>query len=637
MSQTPSSRDVPEFTLRAVLCGLVFGALFGAANAYLGLKAGLTVSTSIPIAVLSVAAFRWIGARGDPLLEANMSQTIGSASSSLASGTIFTIPALFMWGMEPSLVQVAALAACGGVLGILAMVPLRRLLIAQAGGDLPYPEGRACADVLQATRGASNEGRWVFAGLALGAAVKLAISWAHVAPDEIAFAVPALPNGSLALRIAPALLAVGYIVGFRASSVMVAGSLVTALVLLPLATKAHLAGGESAIARLIASDAGRAVDPGAAAGASVALGAKAVKDAFLTFMGAGAVAAAGAVTVVRTAPTMARSLAAVWAGVRKSAVRTLAERTDRDLPAGVIVGGVAAVVLVLAIVPGIFAGEMPWTGRAVAALGVAVFAFVFVPVSSRLVGLIGVSSNPTSAMALITLTGTAAAFLALGWTGELAKAAVLTVGTVVCVAASKAGDISQDLKTGWLVGGTPVRQQAGQLLAAGVACWAVAGAMLALGYGEGFGEHGLQAPQAKLMKTVVETVLGEELPWDLLLGGAALSLIGTLAGLPALPFALGIYLPLATMAAVFAGGVIRKLTDRGVAAGAADRGILCASGLVAGEGLAGVAVAGYAFATGAVRGGAPAAPVGFELALGLALLAAAAALIAYAARRSRPR
>lgn len=618
MAASPDPRpNVRELTLQAVLAGLVFGVLFGAANAYLGLKAGLTVSTSIPIAVLSAMSFRALSRGGGSILEANLAQTIGSASSSLASGTIFTIPALFMWGFAPSTVQVALLAFLGGVLGVLAMVPLRRLLIVQADAELPYPEGRACAEVLRATESGAGGGRWIVAGIALGAAIKLALTAAHLLPEEVATQLAFLPNASLSIKIAPALLAVGYIVGFRSSSVMVAGSLISAVVLVPLVTKAHAVGG---------------------AGADAAqLGIKAVKDGYITYIGAGAVAAAALVTIARTGPTMARSLAAVWAGMRKGGSGAQADRTDRDLPAPFLVAGIALLVVALATIPDLFAGDLPLRGRVFAALGVALFGLVFVPVSSRLVGLIGVSSNPTSAMALITLAGTSGVFLLLGWRDLEARAAVLTVGTVVCVAASKAGDISQDLKTGWLVRGTPRIQQAGQLLAAAVACWAVALVVVAIGHGpEGFGEGGMPAPQARLMKTVVEAVLGAELPWDLLGVGGGLSLVGTLAGLPALPLALGIYLPLSTMAAIFAGGVVRKLVDsraRAPEAGS-DSGILCASGFVAGEGLAGVGIAGWAFAMNLGRYQTPAATA-IESVLALLVLVAAGALLYKSGRSTK--
>ncbi len=600
--------SVAEFTAKAVAAGLLFGVLFGAANAYLGLTAGLTVSTSIPIAVLSAALFRGLG--GGTILEANLAQTVGSASSSLASGTIFTIPALFMWGLAPPVTQVALLALFGGVLGILAMVPLRRLLIVQADAELPYPEGRACAEVLRATEGGAAGGRWIFLGLVLGAVVKLALSAAHLLPEVVGTGIGFLPNASLAIKVAPALLAVGFIVGFRASSVMVAGGLVSAVVLIPLVTKLQSASG------------GQALSAGGA------------PSDFVRYMGAGAVAAAALLTIARTAPTMVRALAAILRGLRGGTGPSGQEATDRDLPARALLAGVGLLVLALAAVPGLFAGNLSLGSRVLAALGVAAFGFVFVPVSSRLVGLIGVSSNPTSAMALITIAGTSAAFLAFGRGGLDARAAVLTVGTVVCVAASKAGDISQDLKTGWLVRATPARQQFGQLIAAAIACWAVGGVVVALGHGpEGFGGPAMPAPQATLMKTVVEAVLGATLPWDLLGMGGALALVGALAGLPALPFALGIYLPLSTMAAVFAGGLVRRIAE-GKGGSGIQTGILCASGYVAGEGLAGVLVAGYAIAMR--PGGTKAPPASaLESLLALGVLGLAAAVLLRSTRAGK--
>src|SRR5690606_7085497 len=343
-----------------------------------------------------------------------------------------------------------------------------------------------------------------------------------------------------------------------------------------------------------------------------------VRSRFIIYLGAGAVAAAGIWTVLKTAPTMLASLRAVLRGLRARG-GTTGERTDRDLSPKVIVLGITAIVAVAAFVPGVFAGDLDLRSRLLAGLGAAVFGFLFVPVSSRLVGVIGVSSNPTSAMALITLLGTSLVFLALGIAGDTTKATVLTIGTIVCVAASKAGDISQDLKTGWLVGGTPALQQRGQLLAAAVACWAVGGVVWAIGKTHGFtGEGAMPAPQATLMKTVVEAVLGAAVPWPLVLSGAGLSAAGILAGLPGLPFALGIYLPMGTIAAIFVGGVLRAAADRRGRA-AAERGVLCASGFVAGEGLAGVLIAGYALASGQGRH-VPGAATTVDVVLGLACL-----------------
>jgi putative OPT family oligopeptide transporter len=586
----PRSDSVVEFTLRAVVAGVLFGILFGSANAYLGLRVGLTVSTSIPIAVLTVALFRLMRARAadGAILEANMSQTIGSASSSLAAGTIFTIPALFMWGMAPPFWQVAVLALLGGFLGIAAMVPLRRLLIVRSADELPYPEGTACAEVLRATTTGAAGGEWIFIGLAVGAAVKLAIGAFVLMPSALSAHVPVLPKAELALEIAPALIAVGYILGYKQSSIMVSGSLISAVVLTPL---------------IAIFGAGLATPLFPEMTNTIAnMSAGQIWSRYVRYIGAGAVAAAGIVAVARALPTMAASLTAVMKGLRRTGVdiegggleeRTNVPRTDRDVPSWVVLVVPILVVTVLAASPDLFAGNMTFPQRLVAAIGVAVFGVAFVVVSSRIVGLIGVSSNPTSAMTLVTLLGVSVTFVLLGWTDAAARAAILTVGTVVCIAASKAGDISQDLKTGYLVGATPARQQFGQFIGAAFACWAIAGTVLLLGQAFTFGSPDLPAPQATLMKTVVEGVLAGSLPWGLVGTGAGLAVCALIAGLPGLPFAVGIYLPLASLTPIFVGGIVRRIVEgrrKGLAVDN-DPGVLAASGMIAGEGLAGVAIA----------------------------------------------
>jgi len=577
--------EVAEFTLKAIAVGIALGIVFGAANAYLGLRVGMTVSASIPAAVMTVAVFSLLRSRGT-ILEANLSQTVASASTSLATGTIFTIPALFLWGIVPPYLQVVALAFLGAVLGIAAMVPLRQLLIVRAHDELPYPEGTACAEVLRATTHASGAARsasaWIFRGMALGAAVKLVISLAYLIPAELAVAVPVLPKAELALEIAPALIGVGYILGYRQSAVCVAGAIISALAITPLI--AWLGASLSAplypeTQRLVAE-----------------MSAGDIWSRYVRYIGAGAVATAGILTVLRGLPTMADAFLSVARGLRGGADGDPAvERTARDMPGAFVFGGVALVVLAAALVPGVFAGDMNATQRAILAAGVGVFGVLFVTVAARIVGIVGVSSQPTSGITLVTLLGTASVFAGAGWVDTDARAAVLTVGTIVAVAASKAGDISQDLKTGWLVGATPARQQLGQLIGAAFACWAVAATVLLLGHAYEFGSPEIPAPQATLMKTIIEGVLAGALPWDLVLTGAGLAIGAMLCGVSGLAFAIGVYLPLATMAPLFVGGCVRALVGRvrgERVAGASDTGILAASGLVAGEGLAGVAVAG---------------------------------------------
>ena len=581
-----ASESVAEFTLKAVAVGVVLGLVFGAANAYLGLRVGMTVSASIPAAVMTVAAFRLLRTRGT-ILEANLSQTVASASTSLATGTIFTIPALFLWGAIPPYTQVVALAFLGGLLGLAAMIPLRRMLIVEAHKDLPYPEGTACAEVLRATSSGDADGArdsaWIFRGMAVGAAVKLLLSLAYLAPGELHFALPVLPKAELALEIAPALFGVGYILGYRQAAVCVAGALISAIVITPLIAwmGAHLAAPlyPETVRLLSEMDAGD------------------IWSRYVRYIGAGAVATAGIITVLRGLPTMVGAFGAVARGVRGGGAKLAAgdDRTDRDLPGSFVLGGIAVVVLTAGLVPGVFAGGMDPVQRAVLAAGVGLFGVLFVAVAARIVGIVGVSSQPTSGIALVTLLGTASVFAAAGWVDANARAGVLTVGTIVAIAASKAGDISQDLKTGWLVGATPARQQLGQLIGAAFACWAVAATVLLLGDAYEFGSKEIPAPQATLMKTIIEGVLSGALPWDLVLTGAGLSLGAMLCGVSGLAFAIGVYLPLASMAPLYVGGCVRALVERGrgpLPEGRSDPGILAASGLVAGEGLAGVAVAG---------------------------------------------
>ena len=581
--------ELAEFTLKAVAAGVVLGIIFGAANAYLGLRVGLTVSASIPAAVMTVALFRAFRANGT-ILEANLSQTIGSASTSLASGTIFTIPALFMWGMIPPYLQVVALSFLGAVLGLAAMIPLRRLLIVQEHNELPYPEGTACAEVLRATVGGSAASAWIFRGIAVGAIIKLAVSLLFLTPGSIHAVLPVLPKAEVALELAPALLGVGFILGYKQSGVLVSGSIVSALVLTPL-----IAWIGAALAAPLYPEPVKLVAD---------MSASEIWGRYVRYIGAGAVAAAGIITVMRGLPTMTSAFVAVARGVGARGVgsaSTEPARTDRDLPGSFVVGAVLAVVVIAALVPGVFAGNMTPGQRAICAAAVGIFGVLFVTVAARIVGIVGVSSQPTSGIALITLLGIASIFAAAGWTDPGARAAVLTVGTIVAVAASKAGDISQDLKTGFLVGATPARQQFGQLIGASFACWAVAATVILLGTAYTFGSREIPAPQATLMKTIIEGVLAGALPWGLVLSGAGLAVSAFLCSVSPLAFAIGVYLPLATMAAIFLGGCVRALSARRKAPAPQeaareekkiDPGILAASGLVAGEGLAGVLVAG---------------------------------------------
>lgn len=564
-----------EFTVRAVVTGVALGVVFGAANAFLGLKVGMTVSASIPAAVMTVALLRGRAS----LLEANLSQTIGSATTSLATGTIFTLPALYLWGLAPPYWQIALLALCGGVFGLAAMIPLRRMLIVDGHDELPYPEGRACAEVLKATTTKSAGSAWIFRGMAIGAGVKGALALLFLVPPEVATAVPILPKAEVALEFAPALLAVGFILGYRQSAVVVAGAVVSSLALIPL-----IAGIGAGLPEPLYPEREKTI---------AAMDAGEIWRQYIRYIGAGAVATAGVLTVLRSLPMMGGAFLAVARGMRqRTGEAPVGARTERDLPGGFIVAAVMAVIAAVALVPGLLAGDLGIGARLVCALAVAVFGLLSVAVAARIVGIVGVSSQPTSGITLVTLLGTAAMFAALGWDDPGARAAVLTVGTVVAVATSKAGDISQDLKTGYLVGATPAWQQLGQLIAAACACWAVAATVMLLS-NYGFGGKELPAPQATLMKTIIEGVLSGELPWGLVATGAGIAGSAMLCGVSGLAFAIGVYLPLSSMLPIFVGGCVRGLSERGGAAkgGEARSGILAAAGVVAGEGLAGVLVA----------------------------------------------
>ncbi|HUG38848.1 MAG TPA: oligopeptide transporter, OPT family [Longimicrobiales bacterium] len=580
----------PESTFKAVVAGILFGILFGSANAYLGLRAGLTISTSIPVAVMTVALFRALRAGGvrSSILEANLSQTVGSASSSVASGVIFTLPALFLWGFDTDLVQITLLAMSGGLLGVLFMIPLRQFLIVREHDSLPYPEGTACAEVLKASETGGSRARNVFLGLGIGALVKGITGWARVVPDGIGANIPFLRKGNLGSDVSAALFGVGYILGPRIATIMVGGGLLSSLVIIP---------------SIDWWGAGRTAPLFPETTLPIPeMSPSLIWTRYVRYIGAGAVATGGLVTLIRSIPTMLESFRI---GARQIRERLGAEgaaavvRTEDDLPLRVVGIGALVIFAVLALVPQAFSTITFTPGRALAAVLVVVFAFFFVTVSSRIVGLVGVTSNPTSGMTIATLLGTASVFLLLGWTDDAGKVAALTVGAVVAIAASIAGDTSQDLKTGFLLGATPRRQQMGEILGVLTSAAFVALTVLLLARAYGFGGQELPAPQATLMTLVIDGVLTQSLPWVLVAIGAAIALLAELARIPSLPFAVGVYLPVSTMVPVFLGGLLRWTLQRRAPTpeektATRDRGILFGSGLVGGEGLIGVLIAGAA-------------------------------------------
>jgi putative OPT family oligopeptide transporter len=588
-----AQETLPEFTLKAALFGIFFGIVFGAANAYLGLRAGLTISTSIPVAVMTVAAFRALQTAGYPgtILEANTSQTIGSASSSLASGVIFTLPALFMWGVAPGLLQMTLLALCGGIIGVLFMIPLRRFLIKGEHGRLPYPEGTACAEVLVASEVGGRNARYVFYGLGLGALFKFLTSWIKVVPAEAWTRLPFIRKGEVGMDLSAALFGVGYILGPRIAAVMVGGGLLAWVVIIPLIGwwgAAFTAPVFPESAMLV-----RDMSPGD------------IWTRYVRYIGAGAVATAGIATLIRSIPVMVQSFRLGTTELRQRVENTAdpgggAERTDTDLPLRFVGLGILAVVLLMILAPPIFGDVGGLLVRLIASICVVVFAFFFVTVASRIVGLVGVTSNPTSGMTIASLLGTAGIFLLMGWTDLSGKAAALTVGCVIAIAASIAGDTSQDLKTGYLLGATPRRQQVGELIGMLTSATFVCLSVLLLAETFGFGGQELPAPQATLMKLVIEGVLDQQLPWGFVAIGIGLALVCEFLKIPSLPFAVGVYLPVSTMTPLFVGGLLRGWLERRArseseAAGYRERGVLLGSGFVGGEGLLGVGIAAVAF------------------------------------------
>jgi len=623
--------SLPEFTVKAAVAGILLGIVFGAANTYLGLKAGLTISTSIPVAVLTVVAFRILQSVGlrHSILESNMSQTIGSASSSVASGVLFTIPALFIWGMAPAWRQITLLTMAGGLIGVLFMVPLRRYLIKREHGRLPYPEGMACSEVLVAAEGGGRQAAGVFWGLGIGMLFKLITDGFKLVPGT--FQALLGFKASLAVSVSPPLIGVGYILGMRIATVMVAGGALSAFVIIP-AINLWGAGLTEPLfpeTELLIRD----------------MSAGEIWHRYVRYIGAGAVATGGIITLIRSIPTMIESFKLGLGQIARGVGGATRERTDDDLPFRTVLLLLGAVLVLLTVTPRVLGYLDNVPARALASILIAVFAFFFVTVSSRIVGLVGVTSNPTSGMTIATLLGTSLVFFLLGWTDLAGKATALMVGTTVCIAASIAGDTSQDLKTGFVLGATPKLQQIGELIgvitSAGAVCLVVM--LLHRSVPGGLGGAELPAPQAVLMKLVIDGVLEQSLPWMMIFIGVGIGLVASLFKIPVLAFAVGVYLPLSTMAAVFLGGLARWYLMRNQEPAEAERrreeGVLFGSGLVGGGGLTGVLLALWVGARGGepIRGFPIPLPDAGQAVLALATIGAMLALLAWHVLRTRAR
>ncbi len=585
----PASANVPEFTVKAVVLGAIFGIIFGAATVYLALRAGLTVSASIPIAVLAIAVFKRIGKA--TILENNIVQTIGSAGESVAAGVVFTIPAfIFLAGGEAffSYFNIFSLALVGGIIGVLFMIPLRRSLIVKEHDTLPYPEGTACAEVLVAGEKGGSMASRVFAGLGIAFLYKSLMSifglWKEV-PAFVTSRGSAYPNATVNGEITPEYLGVGYIIGPRIAGTLVAGGVLSWLVLIPLIT--FFGDGLQTVLKpgwqgKLISD----MSPGE------------IYRGYVRYIGAGAVAAAGLITLIRTLPTIVSAFKESFASLKDLKAGKVQSRTERDIPITYVIAGSILLVLIIAILP-----QLPGTfpGTLLMGLLVMVFGFFFVTVSSRIVGIIGSSSNPISGMTIATLMATCLIFIGLEWTGDIYQSLALSVGGIVCIAAANAGATSQDLKTGYIVGATPIYQQIGLVIGVVASTFVIGWTLQTLdqsmrfeGVDHAIGTARYAAPQATLMATIIKGLLAQDLPWALVFVGMLISVVVELCGVRSLSFAVGAYLPLATTAPIFVGGMMKALADK--LSGVKDEsevssGMLYSTGLVAGGSLTGIAIA----------------------------------------------
>ena len=580
----PADRVMPELTVTSIVMGMLLAVIFGAANAYLGLRVGMTVSASIPAAVISMGVIRVIMKRNS-ILESNMVQTIGSAGESLAAGAIFTMPALFLWAEEglcdmPSLVEITLIALCGGVLGVLFMVPLRNALIVKEHETLLYPEGTACADVLLAGEEGGANASTVFSGMGLAAAFKFVVDGLKVLPSDVAFAFKSF-KGEVGMEVYPALLGVGYIVGPQIASYMFVGSVIGWMVIIPLIC---LFGPDT---WLYPADVGKTIADLYAAG-----GAAKIWSTYVKYIGAGAIATGGIISLIKSLPLIITTFRDSIKSM-KGGKNTNTARTAQDLPMQMILFGIVAMILIIWVVPAI---PVTLLGAAI----IVVFGFFFATVSSRMVGLVGSSNNPVSGMAIATLLIATMSIKASGKTGIDGMTAAIAIGSVICIVAAIAGDTSQDLKTGYLLGATPKKQQMGEIIRVVVSGLAIGGVLYLLNAAWGYGGAEVPAPQATLMKMIVEGIMGGNLPWNLVFIGVFLAIALEILRVPVMPFAIGLYLPIYLNASIMIGGVVRMFMDRRKNVDEETKtkqttdGTLYCAGMIAGEGLVGILLAIFA-------------------------------------------
>ena len=575
----PADKITPEFTLTSIIMGIILAVVFGAANAYLGLRVGMTVSASIPAAVIAMGVIRVI-MRKNSILESNIVQTIGSAGESLAAGAIFTLPTLFLWaadGVEgmtkPSLIEITLIALLGGLLGVFFMVPLRNALIVKEHGVLPYPEGTACAEVLLAGEKGGANASTVFAGMGIAAAFKFVIDGLKAVPGEVSLRFKGFA-GEIGTQIYPAVFSVGYICGPRISSYMFSGGLLSWMVIIPMIVlfgeSITMYPGTAPIGEMFASG-----------------GASAIWSSYIRYIGAGALAAGGIISLIKSLPLIASTFAGAVKGF--TVKDTDDSRTGKDLNMKVVLIAIAILTLLVWLVPVI-------PVNLIGAIIIVVFGFFFATVSSRMVGLVGSSNNPVSGMAIATLLIATLILKFTGMTGAAGMSAAIAIGSIICIVAAISGDTSQDLKTGYILGATPTKQQIGEVIGVAASALAIGGTLYLLDSAWGFGTEELAAPQATLMKMIVEGVMSAELPWNLVILGAIIAVVVEILGVPVLPFAIGIYLPIHLNACIMVGGVVRLVFDK--MRGDEKKkeriisdGILYCSGMIAGEGLVGILLA----------------------------------------------
>lgn len=578
----PAERVTPELTVTSIVMGIILAVVFGAANAYLGLRVGMTISASIPAAVLAMGVIRVI-MRKNSILESNIVQTIGSAGESLAAGAIFTLPALFLWAADgkmetPSILEITLIALLGGLLGVLFMVPLRNALIVKEHGILPYPEGTACAEVLLAGEEGGANASTVFAGMGFAAIFKFVIDGIKLVPSEVSLRVKGFA-GEIGTQIYPAVMSVGYICGPRISSYMFAGGLVSWMVLIPavvlFGADLTLYPGTAPIGQMFAEG-----------------GASAIWGSYIRYIGAGALAAGGIISLAKSLPLIIRTFSDAMKSL-KGNTNTNTTRTGQDINMGVILGGVLLITIAIWLAP-------PIPVTFLGAIIVVIFGFFFATVSSRMVGLVGSSNNPVSGMAIATLLIATILLKATGDSGIHGMQGAIAIGSIICIVAAIAGDTSQDLKTGYLLGSTPKKQQIGEFIGVFAAALAIGGVLYLLNAAWGFGSEELGAPQAMLMKMIVEGVMENNLPWTLVFIGVFLAIAVEIVGIPVLPFAIGVYLPVQLNACIMVGGLVRlafdkmNMKDKKKKDAIINDGVLYCSGMIAGEGLIGILLAVFA-------------------------------------------